>query len=194
MRSCSSMSLAVISNCFSLTARWCLHFSGAAAVLPRPSVIVPRFALLMRFDWAAFFTLIFQYRPSLRHLQSFVHPLLAVARHPSTNWNMLTAAAVYSYSAVRFPSTILQRTQLWLKMVIFAPARLTLLPVPQTGSPSCLTSVLGEQLKKHAYLSALLLTELFIARLLLAPLYHGPKRVHSRETITEQRSWLLNTL
>ena len=49
-------------------------------------------------------------------------------------------------------------------------------PVPQTGSPSCITSVLREQLKKPACLSTLLLTERLITQLLVAPLYHGFKR------------------
>ena len=44
-----------------------------------------------------------------------------------------------------------------------------------------------EKLKKHAYLNTRLLSKLLIARLLPAPLYHGPKRAHSRETITEEQ-------
>ncbi len=142
---------------------------------------------------------------SLRQLQSFIHPLplflvgscYPLSGRPSTSIHkleyvdscsgmFLLCSKVPLYHSTENP-IVVEHDDICTGEA-YALTRAT------NGESELYNFGSREQLKKHAYLSTLLLTKLLIARLLPAPLYHGPKRTHSRETITEQRSWLLNTL
>ncbi len=149
MRSRSSMSPAIIGYCFSLTARWCQHSFGAAAACQCCQSL--SLDSLCSGDSIGLLSTV---RPFYANIPIPSIPASSSIFHSSPSGRRSTSIHKLEYvdscggifllcSNVPLYQSTLQRTQLWLKMIIFAPARLRLLPGPQTGSPSCLTSVLG---------------------------------------------------